>query len=928
MEEASSKENKNLNDIFQFNIEQLKVMTNFLNTFANNFKNISFFNNNKIKSKIVDKEFLNKSFLSNGIEAIYDSFKICINNIKRDISNIQNDLIKPMELFIDQQSKIYQNNNIAIKDLFKKGNEHKMMLDHSKNNYYKASYEVKKNSNNYLLSQNTFKNDKLEQILSLEIKNKMIAKNLESIYKYKLNEYNLFASNINKNYQELKMNLDEFEKKRILFIKETLDKFKLSIEEINNEYINFVSDIQKNFSSKDCQNEQKLWEKKLSSKEDILLPLETFVPFREFYRKNEELLINNKYNFDIKIDSIDKYKKISMLKEEEILNIFNDIIDKLLKKDILNPEDIKRLFDIIQNHKRKESWKLFVDSLLNKNNQLSILKFSNLKNLEYLSDFLNYIILREDSIFEGNFELNIKIIFISAKIFYQNEENNDKIYLSAVLSKNKYLRTSEFWRNIIEFKLANKINESIKRFNDVFTFKKGEKRKSFFSKIGGAMGLTNPFDDSILSKNRIIPLIKNFNALDKKKIEVIDKISIQELLNLIKDNIPDMMNFNYQPEICLDLIAKLIDEYKIPKKNIKFFVVYTNVCRNTIRRLIKNEEADKINRISNLKNNDGKIKIFKLLARTIPFLDYKDFNNLLLCSKTANKKLKNKIYSHVLKQKNINNKIRLMIWENKLKVRELKAKYNYREILNKANDEKVKKLIVLDVSRTSVKEPEKEEEIKNKLIDVLFAISQFSENINYFQGMQYIVLFLMELYGEEESFYLFLALLLNTEYSLIFEKDLQKLKIFFYVFKRIILLFEPELSSFLNINNMQADLFLPPWFITLFSGTHHFLRKIEDNTNIVVRIIDYFILYGWKSSMSIGCALLHAYEKVIMKKDFEHLNKFLLNDILKQDFFLNKNLSLVEKSLEEFKISKKLISNIEAEYSEIVKTKENNKEGL
>ena len=123
-------------------------------------------------------------------------------------------------------------------------------------------------------------------------------------------------------------------------------------------------------------------------------------------------------------------------------------------------------------------------------------------------------------------------------------------------------------------------------------------------------------------------------------------------------------------------------------------------------------------------------------------MDYKDFNNLLLCSKTANKKLKNKIYSHVLKQKNINNKIRLMIWENKLKVRELKAKYNYREILNKANDEKVKKLIVLDVSRTSVKEPEKEEEIKNKLIDVLFAISQFSENINYFQGMQYIVLFL------------------------------------------------------------------------------------------------------------------------------------------------------------------------------------------
>ena len=34
----------------------------------------------------------------------------------------------------------------------------------------------------------------------------------------------------------------------------------------------------------------------------------------------------------------------------------------------------------------------------------------------------------------------------------------------------------------------NKISESIKRFNDVFVFKK-ERRKSFFSKIGGAIGL-------------------------------------------------------------------------------------------------------------------------------------------------------------------------------------------------------------------------------------------------------------------------------------------------------------------------------------------------------------------------------------------------------------------------------------------------------
>ena len=46
------------------------------------------------------------------------------------------------------------------------------------------------------------------------------------------------------------------------------------------------------------------------------------------------------------------------------------------------------------------------------------------------------------------------------------------------------------------------------------------------------MGISNSINDSIFSKNRINKLIKNFNELDKKQVEVVDKIAIQELLNL------------------------------------------------------------------------------------------------------------------------------------------------------------------------------------------------------------------------------------------------------------------------------------------------------------------------------------------------------------------------------------------------------------
>ena len=62
--------------------------------------------------------------------------------------------------------------------------------------------------------------------------------------------------------------------------------------------------------------------------------------------------------------------------------------------------------------------------------------------------------------------------------------------------------------------------------------------------------------------------------------------------------------------------------------------------------------------------------------------------------------------------------------------------------------------------------------------------------LNYCQGMNYIAAFLLNITNnEEESFYLFLSLLISTEYGRLFEKDLEKLKKSFYVFERIICLF-------------------------------------------------------------------------------------------------------------------------------------------
>ena len=231
----------------------------------------------------------------------------------------------------------------------------------------------------------------------------------------------------------------------------------------------------------------------------------------------------------------------------------------------------------------------------------------------------------------------------------------------------------------------------------------------------------------------------------------------------------------------------------------------------------------------------------------------------------------------------------------------------------------------MDVDRTAVKNENKEMH-REKIGNVLFAVSQCNGDIKYCQGMNFIVGILYEMYGEEEAFYIFLSFFKNTEYSLIYAKDLKKLKVFFYVFNRIIQLMEPELSSYLNMHNVTVNTFLPPWFITLFTSSHQYLRDEHDNTDLIVRILDNFIVSGWKGMMALGIALLHNFENAIMNKKYEAMMEFLINDILKSEFFENKNKDKLEEYFQTIKISKNLIKNIDLEFVQDEKLNEASKQ--
>ena len=914
-----SQEKQFLEDNYRDSLNELRKISWFIKLFIkmNKERKNIYDKREEEKDKKIDTSTMTNSFLFISINNIYKSFESFIDNSHNFMLSMENDLLKPLDDFIDNQLNFYNKNLNKMKYIYNDYLNNKSILDNSKNNYYHSSYEsnqsdVKEIKNSIFRGENDV-NTKRDNF----IRNKMIARNDEFIYKYEVAKYNKNIAEYNDEYNLLIDNILNLEKTKVHFVNSLLNKFKKYLNDYVKMINNFINEIDK-FSSKEIGDQE------------IKLQSKYFTKYRDEKKDKKESRIP-KINYMSYQSYLDKYKpnneQLSSLKdtiinprlkldENALNNMMKEFVNNLLEENDIGQEKVANIFELLYYPNYDAGKKLL--NYLNEKRGMSSIVFLNLKNLEYLANILGFISLHENDVFKEQFELNLKIIFIAERIFYKKKITNDKIYLSALLSKNRYYRTKQFWRNIVELKLANKLDDHIDRLKNLKI--KDKQKKGRFSNW-----FYSDSKKSFLAKTRIVKLIKNYDSLDSEQIELIEKMASQEMQTIIRENIPIFANFNFPSELCLDLIAELTEEYRVGKDNIKFFVTYFNVSNYTIRKLIPNEKGNSINiykQFVSISEINKKLKLFKNI---VPFLNFKDYNNLLLCSKLFHKKLSKTIYNYILKQKNLSPKIRLSIWHNILGISSLKKEYNYKEVLSKANEEKVKHEIELDVIRTTVGDVENPEETRAQITNVLYAVSQLNGKTKYCQGMNFIVQFLYEKFGEEEAFYIFLSFFKNTDYKLIFEKDLEELKILFYVFRRVISLLEPELSSYFNRNAVDVNFFVPPWFITLYTSSHQNFKGENDNSQILLRILDNFIVSGLKSLMEVGCVALHSYENVLMSKRYEDMMQFLINDMLRSDFFSKKNTEFVENFFNETKISKKLVKNIEEEFRQEQKFKTDKK---
>jgi hypothetical protein len=590
----------------------------------------------------------------------------------------------------------------------------------------------------------------------------------------------------------------------------------------------------------------------------------------------------------------------------------------------------------------------------------------NENNFLKLEKILNNILLN-NSVQKSLFELNFAVAYISEKTFYQDEKNPfHKIYLCKLLmDNNPIVKTKQFWLKLLKLKISSTLeNKADKESEKIFKEEKLiEEKKTKENEENDKLSMSTYTTSSRPSLFEYAgSMVSSFwygkSNDDKQK----DEIRKKEIYHAIY--------YSKSKEICLkkitefsthfacfclnsldviDIISEITSQYQMTmeEKRIKYLIAKINSNMYSIKNA-KFYKGNKEINDNNNNNKDNKVKYLNkfmnknylhgklgknnqslILLNLMKYLPFKDYINILKVNKATYKLISKILYKNMLMNVDeiipeeiyIKNKIpnvwknpqlRITIWKLLLNYK----KVDYQNLVNNLDESKIEYLniIKLDTKRMLLVGDKNQKEIKHSLENILSCLSICHPKINYSQGMNYIAYLLYALCGsEEEGFQLFNCLLTSTAYGDLFFNELSKLNKYFYVFDRLIYIYTPEIAMHLKNKDLTARYFASPWFITLFTNAY---KNIKDQTNpkVLIWILDLFIINGWKSIIKIGLCLIKHFETRILSCDLEELLRFLINDVLKYDFFQNENYDNLRNIYEKLKIENALIENIEREY--------------
>ena len=502
----------------------------------------------------------------------------------------------------------------------------------------------------------------------------------------------------------------------------------------------------------------------------------------------------------------------------------------------------------------------------------NIILFQNYQNFQHFSNILNNIaIIFSETNF--NYKVNRLVIEILEKTNY-----NGKLLTYYFSINNQFFQTKNFWIKFFEENINYEITNKIKNLLN--------QKKIIFDKN------KNKNIEFWIDKTKIPKIVAIYSKIKKsftKRTEIQKFLKIY-MKNLMNEILIHMTNFSVQSEEIFDLINDLSNNYYFLEEEKNY---YYNLALFYDKKIIRRKTS-----IINKKNESFKLLIFKNISI---FLDLENFLNIFLISKNLNKNFH--LIKIILKQRlmfsNINLKERIILWKRITNYESIKKQINYKQLLKEALlklDEDTKSLIMKDVERTFF--DDKEEENQKKLENILNSTTYYEKELGYFQGMNYIIGFIMHLlnYNEEETFYLYLSIIKNTDFKKIYNNNLELLNKYIYFLKKYIEMYTPKIAQYLKDNIIEPSFFCQTWFFTLFTKYNSFFN-INNYPKSIVLILENFILDGYIAIFRAGITFLNYYQNKMILLEKDRFLNFLIND-MSQDMITNENFNLFRNLFE------------------------------
>lgn len=845
--------------------------------------------------------------------------KLITNCFNNSFTEIEETIVNPTRSFYENIKELFNDNLKKIDLLLEKEKLLKIELKEKQDMYYR-------------------KCDNLSDWEEKGVSEKIVSEQKEveiclEDYKKKNEELNNFYIEFENEYLSLLKKNKDIEDTTLSFIHEIF--VKSSSIQINN----FNNQIESPFT-KEIRNETKKEEikepprKKIKQEKIILYEEYRKDNPRKITKKIQTYLSSAAFAFQL-VSGLDLYSSF-----DDFSDIDYDSVEETHEKDqnetinsfihsIFTKEEIQKetLDEILSKTENDSFISLLIDSYT-KTHLKSYYVIQNKHNFDSLAKILQSYLAKVN--LDSNKASIQGIINLSEKTYFQDT----LVYLSFILGKEKFFTNQLTWETLLENRIVQKLQNKTKEYLKQQT-QKG-KAKSLFSTFKSYFK-DESIENSIIGDFGFDLLIKGYTTLNRENKEKLEADFNYIIHNTFKEFIEHLCSFNWKIRDILDLIVQLASKFNLSQEEINFYVIYTNssalgfrrVCNGSIE---KKEIKQKIKDIRSkrttailmkypieMKNEKEEIIVISNVAKFLPF---KDFSNFFTLNKNLSKKIKFDFYLKILLSYNQNynnenkeeiiNK-RLNIWKSILEVSNFTKDFDYQQAVAKAKEsisDHSLKLIQLDALRTHFHSNQTVN--RESLVNILITLSYVNPDIKYYQGMNYIAAFLINLCKDEAvAFSIFYSLLCNTEYRLLFGKDLQKLKNYFFVFERMLKLYLPSVYYYFSKHSVSVHYYMTPWLITLFTNVIQYNQS--ETPLIILHIWDEFLIKGWKSLFASIISLISIHKEEIENKDGDLLLCFLINDLSKSDKFGDENYKFWVNEKKKFKIKHKDISNIEEE---------------